>query len=108
MYSAVLFNIEKSKVPKLAPSDFKKRKAVEEIESNFEEICIGSGVKLEKHPLFNRAVFFDKNSYCCSNCNSINTLCIYFSFYNDNVSKQASVELECYDCHYFSQFEYRD
>jgi len=108
MSSAILYQITKSEKPIYAPMDYSKRSAVEVFESKFDEVYIGSGIKLQDHPLFKSAIFFETDSFSCAKCRSINNLCIYFSFYSDNVSKVATVELECYDCHYFSQFEFKD
>ena len=92
----------------LAPKDFRKRKPVEVLSSQFESQFAGSGILLKDHPLYTYPILIKKEHELCGKCESAAVVCIYFSYYGDLVGKEVSVELYCSDCGWFTQLFYGD
>jgi hypothetical protein len=107
---ADLTNIKTGKKPAYAPKNYKSLEPCIDTKSKYAGEYIGSGIGLTSHPLYRSGVCIN---YCdnfdhCRNCNSENTLCIYFYYYADLVGKEAIYELECLDCHHFTAYQYMD
>ena len=96
-----------SKKPALAPKDYKKLKPCVIIMDGASRACRGSGVPLDKIPIF-RDPWQENYSNKCGNCKSDKTLCIFADCYSDMVGKSDNYELECKDCKMFTVYSYVD
>ena len=93
--------IKKSFHPIEAPKNYKNLDSLLKIDEDVFQTYVGSGIRLQDHPLFQSLGHWIGGNGQCGHCKSMNTLCIYFTYSSAHISRRAAYEVVCQDC-----FEY--